>query len=196
MRPNREPAGRIKGLGAMKLLFAFVLTCLVAVQAEIKTAPPSKEYQVKAVFLFHFAQFVHWPPAAFSNPQQPLIIGVLGTDPFGDFLDAVVKGEKIGARPIVVKRCGKIEDATDCNILFVSGSDPRKMQELFQALKNKPVLTVGESDDFAQTGGMIRFATEDAHLRLKINLKAVQDADLSISSKLLRLADIVASEKG
>ena len=154
----------------------------------------SKEYQIKAVCLFNFAQFVTWPPEAFTSPDQPLRIGILGGDPFGTFLDETVKGEKVGDHPLIIQRYGSIEDVQDCQILFVSASESGKLSAILSALKGKSILTVGEKEDFVQDGGMVRFFVEGNKLRLKINPEAAKDAGLTISSKLLRLAQI--SEPG
>src|ERR1700747_2209499 len=86
-----------------------------------QAARPS-EYQVKAVFLFNFAQFVDWPPEAVADSQAPLVIGVLGGDPFGDLLDATIRGEHRGARSFVVRRYQHVEDIKSCDILFIDRS--------------------------------------------------------------------------
>jgi hypothetical protein len=154
----------------------------------------SKEYQIKAVCLYNFAQFVVWPPKVFTSPDQPFRIGILGDDPFGTFLDETVQGEKVGGHPLVIQRYDSVEDAGDCQILFVSASESGNLAAILSALKGKSVLTVGEKEDFVQGGGMIRFFVESNKLRLKINPAAAKDAGLTISSKLLRLAQI--SEPG
>lgn len=150
------------------------------------------EYRVKAVFLFNFAQFVDWPPEALPEPAAPLIIGILGDDPFGAFLDATVRGERRGARPFEVRRYRRVEDIKTCDILFISQSETDGLEEILASLKNRPILTVSDGPRFAQRGGMIHFVTERNRIRIKINLGAAQAANLTISSKLLRVGEIVA----
>jgi hypothetical protein len=125
-----------------------------------------------------------------------IVIGVLGGNPFGTYLDEVVRGEMLSGRSIQVRRLDGIEDAETCHILFIAESDAGSLERIFAALKHKPVLTVGDSESFSKSGGMFRFATRQARIRLQINLKSVQAAELKVSSKLLRLADIVAPGKG
>jgi hypothetical protein len=151
-------------------------------------AGPDKEHRVKAVFLFNFAQFVEWPPSAFAGPKDSLVVGILGDDPFDDFLDEVVKGESVRDRPIVVKRFKRLEDIKECHVLFIGADEAQRLDGQLASLKDRKILTVGESRDFLAHGGMIRFVEEDGRVRFKINLEAVQEADLSVSSKLLRLA--------
>jgi hypothetical protein len=151
----------------------------------------TKEYQLKAGFLYNFTHFVEWPASAFEGADSPIVIGVLGNDPFSNDLDAIVQGEKVNNRPLVVQRYRQIEDVKSCHILFVSRSEAKKLERVFTSLGNRSVLTVGETDDFVRRGGVIRFITEDNKIRFKINLAAAKAANLTISSKLLRAAKIV-----
>jgi hypothetical protein len=154
-------------------------------------APRPSEYQVKAVFLFNFAQFVDWPPDAVADSQAPLVIGVLGGDPFGDLLDATVRGEHLGARSFVVRRYQHVEDIKTCDILFIDRSAGDRPEGVLAGLRNRPILTVSDAEGFAEHGGMIGFVTDRNRIRLKINLGVAQAAHLTISSKLLRVAEII-----
>jgi hypothetical protein len=155
----------------------------------------SKEYQVKAVFLFNCAQFVTWPPETFSDEKEPFKIGILGKDPFGTFLDETVQGEKIEGRALVVKRCIQPEDAKDCQILFISSSENSNLKNIITELKDSPILTVGDVPGFTKSGGMINFSIRENKIRFRVNLYSAQRAQLSISSKMLRLAELVRTEK-
>ncbi|HZI34074.1 MAG TPA: YfiR family protein [Candidatus Binatia bacterium] len=165
-----------------------------------KFVPPahaeiSKEYQVKAVFLFNFTQFIEWPTNAFPGTNAPLTIGVLGADPFGKFLDATVRGETVNGHPIVVKRFRRAWDVKECQILFVSRSEEQRVKAILASLKDENVLTVSDIEGFAQSGGIIRFVTEDGKIHFRVNLEAAKDAGLMVSAKLLRLAEIVEPGK-
>lgn len=157
--------------------------------------PISKEYQVKAVFLFNFAQFVTWPPTAFTQPDEPFRIGVLGDDPFDDFLDETVRGEKVNGHPLVVERFASVAEVKNCRILFISRSESGRMENILAGLRDKNVLTVGDTEGFVKNGGIVRFATEDNKIHLKISLEAAKRANLTISSQVLRLAEIVGPGK-
>ncbi len=181
----------------MALLTAItaLISSLLLVQGQ---SPRTSEYQLKAVFLFNFAQFVDWPPSATqdSQPSQPpLLIGILGDDPFGTFIDETVRGERVGARPIQVRRYRRIADIEACNILFISRSESERVPEILSAVKNRPVLTVSDGDGFASQGGIIEFFTDKSRIRIRINLDAAQAANLTISSKLLRVAEVVRTPK-
>ena len=159
----------------------------------IPTQGTSKEYQLKAIFLYNFTQFVEWPASAFSTPDAPLVIGILGTDPFGTYLDDTVRGDTVNTHPITVQRFRRVEDIGTCHILFVSEPDEQNLARILVSLKGRNILTVGDGERFAARGGMIRFVTDHNRIRLRINLKATQVAALKLSSKLLRPAEIVSS---
>ncbi len=144
--------------------------------------------QVEAVFLFYFSQFVDWPPTAFAGESSPIIIGVLGDDPFDGTLDQAVAGERVDGRPIAVRRLKSIADAKGCQILYISSSEAPQLPQILGALKGSNVLTVSDLDHFVESGGMIRFVLVDQHVRLRINAQAAQAAGLKLSSKLLRAA--------
>jgi hypothetical protein len=158
--------------------------------ASARAQTVSREYQVKAVFLFNFCQFVDWPAASFAAPDAPLVIGIIGDDPFGSFLEETIRGEKVGEHPLQVRQYQTLDQA-DCHMLFISRSESARLETLLAALAGKPVLTVSDADSAARRGVVIRFMTESNRLRLRINLDAARRAGLTVSSKLLRSAEIV-----
>jgi hypothetical protein len=159
-------------------------------------AQASPEYQIKAVFLFNFAQFVEWPVRAFERPGQPIAICILGKDPFGAYLDEAVRDEVVGDRPLVVMRYRQVEDIGGaCHLVFISRSEGRDIPEIIARLKGRSLLSVSDADAFAGRGGMVQFVTMNHRINLRINLEQARAAGLTISSKLLRRANIVATEE-
>ena len=150
----------------------------------------SKEYQVKAVFLFNFAQFVQWPSDTFATADKPFLIGILGDDPFDDFLDDTVRGEKVDGHPLIIRRYEHLEEARDCQILFISRSQYKRIENILASLKGRNILTVGDTDGFTRDGGIVGFFMERNKVHFKINVEAAKRGRLSISSKVLRLASI------
>lgn len=151
----------------------------------------TSEYQLKAAFLFNFLQFVDWPAAAFADPTQALSICVLGPDPFGSELDAIIAGERVGGREIQIQRLTQIEAASGCHLLFVNVHSQQQLRGMLERLKGQPILTVSDAPPFADLGGMIEFVTQNDRIRLRVNLRAASDAQLHLSSKLLRRSEIV-----
>jgi hypothetical protein len=134
---------------------------------------------------------VEWPADAFPGDESPIIIGILGGDPFGSAIDATVRDKKVNNRPLLVKRLQSNQDCRECHILFVNSAESSRMEELVPKLKRAPILLVGESPDFAQRGGIINFTIEENRVRCEVNVKAAKRARLAISSKLLSLSKIV-----
>ena len=178
---RRHIATLTKALAVLLLLF-------ISFQLPAQT---SREYNIKAVFLYNFTQFIDWPPDAFRNPDAPFVIGILGNDPFRSAIDEAVAGEKVKSHSIVVQRYQNVKDIKNCNILFISNTEGGKLREIFSALPTKNILTVSDIPDFATTGGIIRFMTKENKIKLQINLPASKVADLNISSRLLQVAEIV-----
>jgi hypothetical protein len=176
-----------------RLLIAIILCLALAFQANAQTldSSDSSEYLIKAGFTYNFAKLVDWPTTAFPRPDSPIVIGILGSDPFGALIDRVLDGKKIGARGFVVKRLRWGMDFKDCSILFVSSSEMTHLDELIHLVKGMPILTIGETPSFARRGGIINFTLEDNKVRFEVNVEAAKQADLNISSRLLSLATII-----
>jgi hypothetical protein len=168
-----------------------VLAAIALIAAGPVAAAPASEYQVKAVLLFNFSQFVSWPPTAFTSVDEPLVIAVLGHDPFGADLDAVVSGERVGNRPLVVRRFRDVSEVKQCQILFIHHSEVAKLSAIAAALRGRSILTVSDADDAANRGVVIQFVTEGNHVRLRINVAVARADGLTISSKLLRPAQLI-----
>jgi hypothetical protein len=181
-------------LKIMRNLLLGALLLAPALLSPTMAAAAPGEYQVKAVFLFNFSRFVEWPASAFPNASAPFVVGVFGHDPFGADLDEVVKGENVNGRPLVVRRVQSAAEAGECQILFIHQSEDKRLDELLTALDHRSTLTVSDLPGAAQRGVMIRLVTEAGKIRLRINVESARAADLTISSNLLRSAEIVTTK--
>jgi hypothetical protein len=158
-------------------------------------AQVSKEYQLKAVFLLRLAQFTQWPTDVFASADSPLVICVLGENPFGDALDAAVRGETAHGRRLVTQRQKTVDQIQSCHMLFVGAAGPRQSKEITAALAGRSVLTVADGDALASTyEAMIQFVIEENKIKLRINPKAAAAARLVLDPRLLRAAEIVGQE--
>jgi len=146
------------------------------------------EYQVKAAFLPQFTKFVTWPSKMFDSSKSPIVIGILGKDHFGDYIDQLLKKGLIQNRKLEVKRFKTLKDLKPTHLLFISSSEKKNYKKIFAQIKGCNVLTVGDTDNFIDEGGMICFVNMDKKVRFKINIDAYKKAGLKISSNLLRLA--------
>jgi hypothetical protein len=166
------------------------LTWLTPAEAE-----PS-EYQVKAVFLYNFSHFVAWPTPEAGAMLRPFTICVIGADPFERNLDEAVRGEHVAERSLLVRRIREPAEAVDCEILFIARSEGNELDKVLSAVAHRTVLTVSELEGAAQRGVMIQFVNDNNKIRLRINDESARAAGLMLSSKLLRIADVVSSSRG
>ncbi len=154
------------------------------------------ELEVKAAFLYHFAQLVSWPEAV-DDGTKPIVIAVVGPDPFGNRLEATIGAETVRGRALRIVRAERFADLPSVpHILFVGATDPPDVREALAAAGKSPVLTVGVRKGFAVEGGIIEFRmTPDARVAFDINAKAAEAVGLKLSSQLLKLARIVESRR-
>jgi len=175
-------------------LVLFAVAGLVVCVHGLSAADAPTENQVQAVFLFNFSRFVEWPAQTFAAPNDPFVIGILGSDPFGARLDEAVRNEQINGHPLTVRRFRTVAEVENCQILFVDRSEVARLGQILAALDHRSTLTVSQADGAAQRGVMIQFATENNRIRLRINVESARASGLTISSKLLRPAEIVGTD--
>jgi hypothetical protein len=165
----------------LRVLFGFL-------PVAVGWSQPTREYDLKAAFLYNFASFVDWPPQAFHDDDAPFVIGILGHDPFGPVLDEMVRGEWAKNRPLVVRRLARPAEIPHCQIVFISRSEASRIAEVLRYCVGRAVLTVADLPGFVELGGMIGFSNEGNRVLLQVNPRAAAAVELVISSKLLRVA--------
>ncbi|NBV22894.1 MAG: YfiR family protein [Proteobacteria bacterium] len=149
------------------------------------TAP---ENQIKAAFLAKFTQYLEWPAHVFTQPEQPIIIGILGEDTFGEAFDESLRAFKVVGRQVQVRRWRRVEDVVGCQMLFISPSENAKLKPILDALRGQPVFTVGDHEDFIKHGGVLRFWRDGDKLAFQINPAALRATEIKAHPKLLKLS--------
>lgn len=155
----------------------------LAVIASLAPATSLPEYQLKAAFLYNFANFTEWPASVGATIQ----LCVYGPDPFGAFLDDM-DGAKLGSRKIAVRRTNQFDALAGCNLVFVATPALASLPRIVEAAKGKPLLTVVEGGEQPGRGAAITLTLDSSRVAFEVNMAAVRDANLTLSSKLLRLA--------
>ena len=190
-------------------LSLFAVPIAATVRAESVLSP---EYQIKAAFLFNFIKFVDWPEDKWAQDNETVTIGIIGEDPFDAIFEPLKSKQVKGKRVIVkhfagfkeLKKTGRkdkaglrrqIEALRKCHVLFICSSEKDSLAEIIEALHGFHVLTVSETADFLETGGIINFLMKDKKVAFEINITAARQADLTIRSRFLRLAERVVEEK-
>ncbi len=173
-----------------------MLLCMVLAMGGQKVGAQSgdQEYRVKAAFLFHFAQLVDWPADSSQEADGFLSLCTVGDDPFQGALEATVAGKAVGTRALRVLHLKDTEDMHACQIVFLGKAQSKHIPSLLAGLRHAPILTVGETPGFLESGGMVRFLLEDNRVRFEINLDAADAAGLKIGSRLLILAQSVLGQ--
>ena len=151
---------------------------LLEFSASASAQPPiAPEYNVKAGFLTRFVQYTTWPEDTFASSNSPIVIGVLGADPFGEVLEKTAQNET-GSRPLRVVHVNNLDDAAKCQLVFISKAESEHEAEWLAALKDKPILTVGESGHTIERGGVLQFDIVDNRVRFDANWEAMKQAGL------------------
>jgi hypothetical protein len=175
---------------------AVVVGVIMAGMPAVLSQAPPPENQVKATFLYNFAQFIEWPSKAFATPESAFTMCVTG-DPIERALKNTVEKQKIDGRPFIVRRLAPSDNLRGCHLVYVGRMEARRSMEIIAeasrifAADGLPILTVADSADFINIGGMIRFTESRGRVRFQINPDAAERVSLRVSSRLLRVADVV-----
>lgn len=148
--------------------------------------PRPGEYDVKLAFLYNFLKYVQWPAGAEAGP---LVVCVAGHNPFGPAWNDVLQNELVNGRrvrPRVVLGADEVVDESEtCHVLFIPRTANRSA--FLGAADKAPILVVGETEDFVEAGGTIRFLTVGTRVRFEIDVERAKRAGLSMAPDLLRL---------
>lgn len=202
MAPTRRRILRLKMLALLMCLGVVVALQLGVTSPESPDIDEQKTAKVKAAYLYNFIKFVKWPEPKFSDPKAPYVICIWGKDPFGSLLDRTVNGKTVSGRPIVIRRVISKSsdtlvrsDCEDCHVLFVSTSERQREEEIHALAMQLNILTVSDRYHFAPEGGMIGLLLKKGKIIFEVNYDVIKKADLKMSSKLLKLARIVTTQK-
>jgi len=176
--------------GLLPALLCAGLLALSPALLPAATPQPATDHQVKAVFVYNFTHFVEWPAESFAAPDAPFVIGVLGGEDVATQLEEAVRGERVDRHPLQVRRYGSAAEVSECHILFIDHDSAQQLAGVLARL-GRGTLTVSDVEDASRRGVMIQFATRNSRIRLLINVESARMAGLTISSNLLRPAEIV-----
>ena len=208
MKPVAKAAGalpspvasgrRAVGAGKLSVYRRFVVVLVAMLSLVITPSAPAQtkaagENELKAAFVAKFPLFVSWPEKSFETPTSPIVIGLLGRNTLGPYLEAALKDKVAGGHPVMVKICETVEEAAACQIVFIAESDKATVETILKQLAKHTVLTVSDEPNFAERGGMLGLAESDRKIRLEANVEAIQHSNLRVDPQLLRISKVVAS---
>lgn len=169
-----------------------ICACALLLTLTPARAAPS-EYELKSAFIYQIARFVEWPSPPGSLASAPLRLCVLGGNPFGTALDTI-SGKPVNERRMEVSLLDMNADTRECAMLFIAAPAERHLERITALSRGTGMLTIGDTQGFAQRGVMVNFFLENGKIRFEINLEASRRAGLKISSQLLKLARIIREE--
>jgi YfiR/HmsC-like len=178
------------------VLLVFAWSCGICGMAEVRavTAP---EYAIKAVFLYNLVKYTDWPPASpLSDAGKPIVIAVIGDDPFGAALDEAVRDWTVRGRAIVIVRTSDPKALKLLDVAFISASESGRASELAGILAARSVLTVGDTESTARAGVAVNFTMVEGKVRFDVNQAAAKRSHIELSSQLLKLARRVLEPEG
>ncbi len=194
--PARSLSARFVRMAAVAGISAMILFGQGIGAVADAASPRAKaysEYLVKAAFLYNFARFTEWPSGTYAHPSAPLMVCVLGKDPFGPMLDSIA-GKRINGRPVAVSRLVGVEKAGQCQVLFIGESEEERVPGIVDYLAGRPVLTVCDAPGCTRFKGIIHLKVVSERIRFAIDTDCAKTAGLKFSSKLLALAEKFASK--
>jgi hypothetical protein len=155
------------------------------------------EYVIKGIFLEKFTRFIDWPQSSgIDDTSKPFVIGVIGRDPFNSLLNQLYQNQKIKNKRVEIQYLSSIYQINDCNLLFISSSEKNRISEIIKMTRNKPILTISDSDILSRTGVIINLRLRNKKIYFEIDERAAREANLYMSHLLLKEAIIVDSIRG
>jgi len=180
----------------MKRTLFIIICCALVFSVQLRPFYAGErefnEYEVKAAFLVNFFKFVEWPSRA-QDGGTTYNLCIYGSDPFGQYTK-IIDGTKVRGRTLDVKRVVSVRSVKECNILFVSSSERRRVNAVLDAVKGMDMLTVGDTEGYARSGIMVNFFMEAKRVKFEINLNAIKRTKINVSSQLLKLGKMVDNE--
>ena len=186
MRPVDSITAPQRTLGKIGRQFLWRLFLVLATWMPIPTHAETSATPeaVKASYLMLFASYTTWPSNTFASTNSPVVIGVLGTDPFGEVLDKTAHAYQ-GSRSMEVRRVRTPEDAAQCHLVFISQAESANESQWLAGLRSNPILTVGESSQALEHGSVVKFVAKGNRLRFEVSWSGMSRAGLKIGSEML-----------
>lgn len=165
-----------------------LIAAAAALGGSVWAQTPSPEYAVKADYLVKLAAFIEWPAAAFASASSPVVVCAAGEEPFGPVLERALQGQRVGQRPVALRRMATVDGRGDCQVLYLAGSKAQSVADGLAAVRDAPVLTVTDSRSSGPARGIVHFVIDQNRVRFHIDEQGAARNGLTVSSKLLSLA--------
>lgn len=189
---ERRPPPHFQSAAVLRVIVGLIFCLVLFVPRDLHAAEGYSVSQVQAAYLCSFTKYTQWPAGAFANGGAPIVIGMLGDDPFGAVLDRTVAGRSSQGRKVVIRRARDVNAVLNCQVVFISSSEQGRLPGILAALRNRPVLTVCDADALFDQGVMVKFSLVNETVRFEVNLGPAERAGIKLGSGMLGAAKRVA----
>ena len=193
-RGSHESGARLRPVRGKRWLVVALVAALAVALPEPVLAEPS-EQEVKAALIFNITRFVEWPTAAFSSPNAPMVVAIMGKDEVSAVLGTMLVGRSVDGHPLEVRYLKTGDEVRKCHVLYIASSEKRKTDEILKDVRGASTLTVADIDRFAERGGHVNLVLEDRRVQLFVNPTSARDCGLTISARMLSLVQIVGATR-
>ena len=166
------------------------LLLLVFISLSVNAENASYEYEIKAAFIYNFINFVEWPQSDSKSDTGSFNVCILGDNRLSA-ASKTIQGKPVQGKILQVKHIANAGEHEECDLIFFAISNTERLQRALESIKGESVLSVGESNDFIDKGGVIGLYIENNIVKFEINQLAAIDNGLQINSQLLELASRV-----
>lgn len=162
------------------ILLLLLVMCLQPVSAQ------KEKYH--SIFIYNFTKYIKWPD---NSDAGSFVIGVLGNSPIQKDLSALALNKQVNGKKIEIKEFNSIDDAGDCQILYVSPDESSKISEILAATRDENVLIIANAPGMIQKGAAINFIEVDGKIKFELNQQNVESKGLKVAGSLVSLAILV-----
>ncbi len=159
-----------------------------------RSAEEIEEYTVKAELLFSFLKYSKFPEGTFAHKKSPIVVLVIGDDPFGPLLKAAFAKKQLNGRSIQIRRLKRIPRRTYAHLVFAHGIDEKGQSKLINELCGRPCLLVADTPGFAEAGGFINLYSDEGKVRFEINASCMKTTGVQLKADFLKLARIITDQ--
>ena len=175
----------------LKIIFVNILLLQVLFTALVSGQSYS-DASIKAIFIEKFTSYISWPEnSKINDTSEDIKIYVFGESDFYDVLKNIYANRKINGRDVIVKNIFDIDEVDDCHILFIPQCGKLKLQEILKITDKKPILTISDTRDYAETGVLINFTIVENKVHFEINRSSVEKSGLKFDFRLINIATII-----
>lgn len=169
---------------------------IIILLANVNFSGQPDEYVIKGVLLEKISTFIQWPENDKDKiKDNEFVVGIIGKHKFAGILKKLYSKRKILNKELVVKNISSNSEINKCSVIFIPKLNDDELNEILEFVKKKPILTISDTEGYAEKGVHVNFYTEGSNIRFEINERSVKESGILMNHLLLSLAKLVENEK-